>query len=314
MNYKDFYHYLVERYAGSKKLRGIWYHGTSTKYLPSILSQGLIPNPKELSWDSDKDASQVTFDRTTYGGIYVTKNLMTAYSAAWRTAKKTKGNRLIVILDLQSKSLIADEDDIVFHLRQYPESIALWYFKVLKYPTTDIDRYYQSELEKEKENWATSVMSKFIVHYDINNPRVQETLKSYLKNEGFLASLTRTVAYTNDKYLWHRSWDYRKVDSENIPPLPSKQEGESIFRSFVSKLTAMLKELTRKDTFSPKGRSLRPIRFTGSNKIICIVELIENPNEPTKLKLHYGSLPADFINQYKERFGDINNINDLIIK
>lgn len=310
MNYKDFYHHLVERYAGSKKLRGIWYHGTSTKYLPSILSQGLIPYPKERSWDTDSYASQSTIDRTTYGGIYVTKNLMTAYSAAFRTAQKTKGNRLIVMIDLQSKSLIADEDDITRYLKQYPESLALWYFKILKYGTEFEE--YKRELAKQKEKWATDVIKNLDASYNLENPKIRQILQQYLENEGFFAVVTRTVSYTSDKYNWHRNWDLRKINAENIPDLPSKQEGENAFRSFVSKLTKLLKSLVNKDSFAPKGRSLEPIRFAGSNKIICIVELVDSTS-PTKFILHYGKLPQDFITQYKERINHERDPLDLII-
>ena len=191
MKYRDFYINLFERYAGSKKLRGIWYHGTSSKYLKNILSQGLIPNPKEKSWDVDKDASLFTVDRTTYGGVYVTKNLMTAYSAAWRTAQKTKGNRLIVMIDLQSKSLIADEDDISGYIKQYPESQALWYFKIIKYGSEFQDEEYI--LEKQKEKWATDILNRLDERYEIKNPKMRQVLKQYFKNEGFEAVVMRTV-------------------------------------------------------------------------------------------------------------------------
>ena len=312
MNYKDFYSTLFERYAGSKKLRGIWYHGTSRKYLQSILSQGLIPYPKERSWDVDKDASQYTIDRTTYGGVYVTKNLLTAYSAAWRTARKTNDNRLIVILDLQSKSLIADEDNITFYLNQYPELQALWFFKVMKYGT-EFEEYIR-ELENQKEKWANDILNRLDDSYSIKSPKMRQVLKQYLKNKGFSAVITRTVAYVSDKYTWHRNWNLNKIKAEDIPALPSKEEGEFVFRSFVNKLTSVLKSITNKDTFDPKGRSLKPIRFTGSNKIICILELLEKRDEDTKIKIHYGNLPEDFINQYRERINSKFDPETYVIK
>ena len=312
MKYRDFYINLFERYAGSKKLRGIWYHGTSSKYLKNILSQGLIPNPKEKSWDVDKDTSQFTVDRTTYGGVYVTKNLMTAYSAAWRTAQKTKGNRLIVMIDLQSKSLIADEDDISGYIKQYPESQALWYFKIIKYGS-EFEECIQ-ELETEKERFANNIIDRINDSYEIKNPKIKQVLKQYLKNSGFLAAITRTVSYSDDKYAWHRNWNLNKIKAEDIPSLPSKQEGESVFRAFVNKLTNVLKSLVNKNSFAPKGRSLQPIRFVGSNKIICIIELIENREHATTFKLHYGTLPQDFINQYKERINSDKDPISLIIK
>lgn len=313
MKYRDFYINLFERYAGSKNLRGIWYHGTSSKYLKNILSQGLIPNPKEKSWDVDPDASQVTLDRTTYGGIYVTKNLMTAYGAAERTARKTNNKKLIVMIDLQSKSLISDEDDIAFYLKKYPEYQALWFFKVMKYGT-EFEEYKQ-ELETEKERFANDILNRLDDSYAIKNPKIKQVLKQYLKNSGFLATITRTVSYSADKYAWYRNWNLNKIKAEDIPSLPSKQEGESLFRLFVNKLTSVLKPRIHKDTgFAPKGRSLQPIRFAGRNKIVCIVELIESKAYDTRFKLHYGTLPQDFINQYKKFMDSNKDPISLIIK
>lgn len=291
---------ISERYAGSKKLRGIWYHGTSAKYLKSILSQGLIPDSKEKSWDRDDGASQSMPDRTTYGGVYVTRNLMTAYGAAWRVARKTNNNRLIVMIDLQSKSLIADEDNIVLNLTQYPEITALWYFKETKYPSDYLE--YRKNLADAKKEWVRNVLSKFIDLYELKNEKIKQILKKYLDDEGFEAVLTRTVSYSTDKYLWHRNWDLRNIDKNDIPALPTPAEGEAVFRKFVDKLTRLLKSLViNKNSFAPIGRSLQPIRFTGSNKIVCIIELIEKKNEADKIKLVYGALPPDFIKQYRDR-------------
>jgi hypothetical protein len=316
MNYISFYKELFERYAGSKSLRGIWYHGTSTKYLQSILSQGLIPFPKEKSWDVDPDASSDSLDRTTYGGIYVTRNLLTAYSAAWRTAKKTNGNRLVVMIDLQPKSLIADEDDVARYFTNYNTLNALFYYKIYKYGTNYTE--YLDELEKEKEKFADYVINKIKSSYDIkNNPNLILRLKELIKNEGYVAAITRIVSYyENSGYgnQWHRCWDTREIDIKDIPPLPSKEEGESLFRNFIQKFTKTLKQIATLSDFSQKGRSLQPIRFSGSNKIVCIIELIENPAEPTKIKIHYGSLPNDFIKQYKERIRSDFNPDELIVE
>src|SRR5208337_2478430 len=58
--------------------RSIWYHGSSIKNLRSILAQGLIPDPKERAWADDPESSVYTPSRESYGGIYVTQNLLTA--------------------------------------------------------------------------------------------------------------------------------------------------------------------------------------------------------------------------------------------
>jgi hypothetical protein len=307
---------INERYGGSKKIRGIWYHGTSTKYLKDILVNGLIPDPKERSWDIDPDASTSTLDRSSYGGVYVTRNLMTATGSAWRTARKTNGNRLIVILDLQPKSLIADEDDIAPFFVNYNEQNAFFYYKLLKYGSEYSD--YMRDLETEKKRFTDKVVKQISDLRDIKNQKIKDILHKLIYNEGFYATVTRIVAYSDLKPgssydMWTRCWDTRKIDVDQIPPLPEKEEGESVFRKFVNKLTVLLREIARQSGFAMTARSLEPIKFSGSNKIICVVELVEYNKSSPKFKIHYGSLPQDFIDQYKTRYNYNADIPSMIV-
>lgn len=308
---------FTERYGGSKKIRGIWYHGTSTKYLNDILTNGLIPNPKERSWDKDPDASTSTLDRSSYGGVYVTRNLMTATSSAWRTARKTDGNRLVVILDLQPKSLIADEDDIAPFFVNYNEQNAFYYYKLLKYGSEYSD--YMRDLEIEKKRFTEKVVKQISDLRDIKNQKIIDILHKLIFDEGFYATVTRIVAYSDLKPgsfsdMWTRCWDTRKIDIDQIPPLPKKEEGENVFRTFVNKLTVLLKEIARHNGFAKTARSLEPIKFSGSNKIVCVVEFVTYAKSSPKFKIHYGTLPQDFIDQYKERHHHNADIPSMIIK
>jgi len=305
MKYKNFYSFLTERYGGSEKLRGIWYHGTSTKYLSNILSQGLIVNPKEKSWDIDPDVSNVSLDRTSYGGIYVTKNLLTAFSSAYRTAKKTNGKSLIVVLDLQPKSLMADEDQFTGYFKNVISInglSALWYYKVLKYGTTYPE--YTKEMNEAREKWADEVIARIKYSYADIHPKLIERIRKLLIDEGFLATLTRSAAY-QDRYQWIRLFNRENI----VPDLPEKSEAEKILRTFIDKVTRIMKSsVVKMDSFSKTARSLEPIKFSGSNKIVCIVEeqrvVLPEHAYHTNLIVHYGDIPDDFINQYKDRVGE----------
>lgn len=303
MKYTDYYQELYERYSGSKMLRGIWYHGTSAKYLPSILSNGLIPNSKEKSWDVDNDTSINSIDRTSYGGIYVTKNLNKSTGAAWRTARKTKSNELIVIMELQSKSLIVDEDSISNYLSNYIEVNALHLYKVIKYGTEHAE--YSDYAKSAMHEWSNKFIKQMDYEYSLNDHQ-KSAIQKILTSEGFIAMLTRIVSYTSDEWIWKRHWN----NKENIPKLPPKSEGESMFRNFIDKLTKTMKFIVRKKSIFKSARSLEPIRFSGSNKIIAIIEIIDGSN---KIKLHYGKLPNEFIEQYRSEidggFSDTNIIN-----
>lgn len=307
---------LTEKVKSGRQLRGIWYHGTSSKYLKNILTQGLIPDPKEKSWNVDPDASSATLDRTTYGGVYVTKNLGTAERSAWRTSKKTNTNSLIVILDLQPKSLIADEDVVANHFVGYSESNALWFYKIIKHGTEFTQ--YKQDLDNERERFAVKTLETIKQLNNINNPKLESILKNLIKYDGFDAMVTRIAAYLDmssyyNSDMWYRNWDDRKIKRTNIPLPPAKHDGERVFRSFIDQLTRTLKSITKSsDRFAPTGRSLDPIRFTGNNKIVCILEIIPNKDSHEILKLRYGKVPQDFVDQYKNNNNSTFEIDQII--
>jgi hypothetical protein len=312
---------LSERYSGSKKLRGIWFHGTSTKYFKSIMANGLQPETKEKSWDVDPDASEITVDRSSYGGIYVTKNLLTAYSSAYRTKTKKGGNRMIVIMDLQPRSLIVDEDAIVNYLVGSRVSMinALYDYKIIKYGTEYPE--YKQYVDDAREKFANDILKNFLPIHNITNPKLIDILKKYLTSEAFDATVTRTVAYHDmsnysNQDMWYRNWDLRKIKREDIPPLPTKQQGEMVFRKCVDKLTRLLKSIVAKqddiNAYRKTARSMTPIKFSGSNKIVAIVELIEEKSTPTQVKLLYGTIPEDFVQQFREAINSEFTLDDVI--
>ena len=107
-----------KRYSGSDKARGKWFHGTSAARVPSILNHGMDPEPEKRSWAEDPDRSALSRDRSSFPGSYFTKNLMTAKSAGWRTAKNDDSNVAIVLADIQPMSMWADEDDVAHGIYQ----------------------------------------------------------------------------------------------------------------------------------------------------------------------------------------------------
>jgi len=297
MTFKEFYNLITEhkKSRGAKKLRDIWYHGTSTLYLNNILKNGLITNPEKRSWDTDPDVGFTSFDRTSYGGIYLTKNLGTSISSANRTARKSNSNSIIVICYIQPKTLLADEDDVVSGSLKISDSFQAisFLYKIYKYGT-------QYEELKEnyiisRDNWVKKQLLYFNYRLeDLLTPKLTELLKDFLENDLWNAALTRFVSYVND-YDWSREWRDTKA-----PPLPTQKEGEEKFRSSINRLTNLLKRFTITNKFITLGRSLQNISYRGSNRIICIVEMNNNGNE---LKTYYGNPPSDFLKKYHEFHG-----------
>ena len=300
---------LRERYGGSEKERGIWYHGTSMKRIPQILASGLVNLPLDKkSWNSDPYTSSQSFDRTSYGGTYVTQNLMSAIGAGGRTARNEKSSTAIISLSLQPRSLIGDEDSIasIFTNTGIMNSIHDYMCEVYDIP----DKYKKSAI-KEKEIWCDTALSRLFNGLEINDDRFKNRVRQLLFDEGYKAMLIRTISYidrslTSSEYLVYGEtyliYNDIKITADNLekvppPPIPSK--GEHILRSFIDKLTKTMKHIARHsftDSFSKTARILEPIGFSGSNRIIGIAE-----KQDYNIKIIYGKLPEDFLKQWSER-------------
>jgi len=327
MNYKDFYSELFkERYGGAKKEVGIWYHGTSTKRVPLIMSRGLSPDisPKNKSWGSDKCTDLANIDKTSYGGVYVTQNLMTSTSSAFRTARKDNTSSAIVILSLQPRTLTADEDDFASRLRDLSPNIGPSVYHSIYPYMWEIYRapIYQQKWAQEKKNeWVDRSMESLFYDFKLADPKLKEQVRQMLSDEGYKAMLTRTVSHTNKKESHTDYWEWRKAYADvhglkdygeevQIPEPPTPQEGERIFRAFIDKLTRTMKHKARHGftgSFSKTARSLQPIGFHGKNRIVAVVELVPSKTSQYSedIKIIYGELPEDFKNQWKERIGDL---------
>lgn len=317
MTFKSFFNIFSERYSKSKSHRNLWYHGTSAKYLKSILANGLIVNAGEKSWDSDPDASSSTPDRTSYGGVYVTNNFTTASSAAWRVARKTETPKVIVVMQLHPRGLVADEDSLVNRLKYFPDSVALFFYRVLTYGTPYQE--YLDSVEKSKNEWVEKFLKQ--TEYELGElpKELRERVISLLKNEGFLASVTRIVSYVTDSYMWQREWDSRKYKSEDIPPLPKSQEGEQVYRNFIDKLTRLLKMIPGKKETLSTGRSLVDIGYRGKNKIVCVLVIPDTGTVIADKKVYvaYGNVPDDVKQEISDTVGEreyVYSANKFLVK
>lgn len=334
MNFRLFY----ERYGGAEKERGIWYHGTSVDRISSIKSEGLVPEGKEKAWGSDPNRSFSTPDRSSLGGIYVTNNLMTALSAASQADRESMGHSALVVMELQPRTFIADEDDISRDLAKIPLSTGRiadsWnlssitqYFFSKKYDIKEL-----SDVEKSYEHYYDNFYKGLkISGIDIDDihPEQKKRIDEILPR-AYNAALKRAAAYAADKDSyenWQRPYDeiksYANVSIPDDPPTPpSVGESEKDFREIVDQLTRTLKNLGRTvitgDKFNSTARVMEPIGFSGSNKILAILEIIpgrkmeelygteidEDDKHDSFVRMRYGDrndLPNEFYDTWKER-------------
>ena len=248
--------------------------------------------------------------------------MSTATSSAFRTAKKY--NRAIVILSLQPRSLTADEDDFASRLMHLKSHLAgSVYHSIYPYMWEEyrVPEYHKEWAEKTKNEWCDEGIKSLFYEFKIDDPRFKDVVRKLLYNEGYKAMLTRTVSYLKKLESHSDYWEWRKAYADvnglkdygeevKIPDPPSPHEGEKIFRSFINRLTRLMKHKARHSftgSFSKTARSMEPIGFHGSNRIVCIVELVPNKTEKYLDDIHvlYGTPPQDFLNQWKERVGDV---------
>ena len=320
---------LPERYGGAAKERGIWYHGTSAKRAKKILVRGLDPDipQKERSWDKD-EPSAGSPTRESYGGIYVSRNLMSAYSAAGRTSRKDKANRAIVIMELQPRNLVSDEDDFGSRLSSIAGHLGgSVYHHIYPYmwETYGVSNSEHKEYAKDqKEKWCKNALVH--IFYDSKpDERLKNRVYEVLFSTVYKAMLARVVSYLdrtgehsyNDRYEWIRAYrdatgQYdKKEDEVKAPPPPSQQEGERMFMEAIDQLTRTMKHGLRQKFRGEframnTARSLEPIGFSGKNRIVCIAEFPPSKASQYSEDIHviYGTPPKQFVDDWEKAIGD----------
>ena len=320
---------LEERYGGAAQERGIYYHGTSSRLIPAILSQGLIPDPKVRSWDRDPNPTNaINPTRRTTFGIYVTDRLGSATQAAQRVARRDKANQAIVVMELQPRSISGQEDDVSFAVNSLGVNsqgvvssyVWPWFMEVYGDRIKHSIGYYQKEHEKQKSAWVVVAMKRILRHFkDDPHPELEERVSNLLYQEGYRLMLERTISYCSgwDKDYYEREWEHN-FGSDYPPRLPDSDKAEADWLAFTGKLTRTLKDLARpikaRDDWQNNGRLLQPVRFNGSNRIVCIVERVDAPNFHSSMQVHYGEPPQKLLDDWNETIGSLDPAMDIFHK
>lgn len=312
----------IEKVSASQPV--IMYHGTSPKNLSSIMSQGLIPDPKQRAWYTDPDASWYKPSRQSVGGIYLTDNLMTAVGSVSNGPRRERpGTAGVVIVEMQPNNMVGDEDDFssfsdltASGYNVGEQHAAQMYFDWLN--NGDAATYYNEAKQ--------SYIDKNVTFYNYlaeqsepgkpMHPELQNRLRQIL-DKGFIFALKRKCAYVDD-YTWRRAWESMRTDREAQTPVrPEKAQVEQSFLQYMDVVTrAMKASASSSHKINRTGRTLNPIRFSGQSKIVAVLE-IGNSYEQTKadgftsIKVVYPAsweeIPANakdnFIRQYESRFG-----------
>lgn len=303
----------------------IVYHGTTDALLRPILSQGLIANPTRRTWDKDDNTSFSSSSRASLKGVYVTTNLLTALSSA-RISRERRGqletnSNLIVVLAVEPKTLVGDEDGVVYALRRLPSpypgmasasehesTAARLYSTFLKLKYNEYEgedaEYRRQQDEQEFEAWRNAYAeriadqllfdSEFEVHSNL------KTRLQYILRNIFIISLARAASYV-DPGRWY--WDEWKNHQNKWP---NSQKAERDFLKAAEQITLTLKRKFQVESgVNFTARLTDNVGYTGANRIISLIRVHDVRSEGVYRTIEpvYGELPDDFIQKYKQLIG-----------
>ena len=297
---------LIDLVEGKFRKPHIMFHGTSTKFLRSILKNGIQPRPKEKTWADDEQQVQQSFSRASLEGSYWSSNLMTATSSASNTRRKVGGDDLLVIAQIAEQSAYADEDLIGYALSQSLNNTVHDMHPGIRqdfYMVLGHDLYDEP---KNKERVQTVFRDH--LHQLLGGIEKHEPNKEFF-NELLDTLVKRSIAYEFKSGMSRDLW------IKNVPDLPSISDIERHVNDLREQLTRSYRATALdRSQFSHNLRIALPVGFSGSNKILQILEIPKwrwegDGNDkklvfdPFVLRYGDGNLPSNFYNQYETRIG-----------
>lgn len=314
----------------------LYYHGTSTRFLRSILVHGLDPTQITKGVWTDKSAGTISVpSKQSFGGIYLSNNFMNAFAAASNASRdgKVGGNRLMVITAIQEKSGIPDEDDYLSISSLTAEAIGnnhehVWLSAWIQL-RANINSYSVKFLDYYK-TFERLVVNKYNIQ--ISKRQDAQKLRSIM-NAVLMATIQRKVSYYvyghdgNSEFNFYRmfdlmrailppsvsakmfpreaeNWHDYKVPSYLWPAKPAK--AEHVYQMALDKfIKATRNEGMASISHRQNIRLFTPIKFKGANRIVCLVEILPDKSQ---LIVHYGRLPTEFLEAWRQNIGDINKL------
>ena len=280
----------------------LYYHGTSASKLKSILSEGLNTE-HELAWGKDEGTDR---SRVSFGGIYVTKNLMTAIGAggqANRAFGLAYGDpRAIIMIQLENRtpSILIDEDRLpdingCINRTFNVNSNEWWYQRWVDNSFNNIDSAVEDYIRSLNLSWK------------IPNSRFTDNLKPYI------ADMIKAWARREVAIGIKHSDQYHINRMKNETPLFNPEEytldkTDSAWRAaantFMQKATRLASFST--DSYSENVRVLDPITFSGRNKIVFAAIFHKDEKYYEKVTVLFNRNPQAFEmfkKDYFERVG-----------
>lgn len=331
----------------SRRLPGatpqIFWHGTSSKNLRSILVNGFDPSKiKSGNWREDRDTNEINPSKISYGGIYYAKDMSKAESYASEICRRDKsGHPLLIAVQLQELALLPDEDTYGLH-RVFIDMIGQSEIKaaeILVYILTRANvRWYggRSSWRDFIGKFRQAIMERIkLSEEDLAKRQDKDRLLGAIDAvllascRRYLSQIQKRGGYQDAYYRIRRAIEQiapklakqlqeKTPDGENmlLPAkfkLPEPAKAEQDTAKSMDYLIKITKNYTRHSALQQEGfwknrrttRNLAPVGFRGRNKIIAILEFIDDtgwhiPDRTEKrIQIHYGKPPPEFMENYK---------------
>lgn len=301
MNFANFYNSDLLNKSSSISL----IHGTSSTFLNNILKNGLDANSKIKSYGGEKLGSIDQENNESIGGIYLTKNLITARSAAIQAVKKHSGEKMYCIVDVDLNTAVADEDNITPIIVKTIEKLL----------GSNIHNYffiYGTFVSNKNEEMKIKNLFANDIHKLLSDDN--NLLDKKLLFDVFTSYLIRILSYLKKDNK--RLDDYKDgllssqdidVDNVSFPnEIPDPKIAENNYKNNLDKLTKKYKNIVNqiKNNDMINLSVLSNIELSGKNKIISIV--IEHDSE--NIEIVYGQENSFFIKEWKSKISNKVNI------
>ena len=286
------------------------YHGTGIQNLSTILSEGLKADADKL-YDNEIEHGSIQ----TYGGAYLTDNIMTALSSAGKSSdlSDSKDTCLVTVkIEDSTPHIVLDEDN--FHSPAFaiagantydicatnwsPDNLAYFILNSLPSMIDDITNNYLQNFKK--------------MRHEDSDQRIFDALIPYAKNVIETYCYSSLAAQVNNYFQGTLEYK-KKYFEEKYPQFIGIDEATaaSEYRSAHDTLIQKSHRLTSdmESQFSANVRSMENISYRGKNKIVMVSSISEKGlkskyyTEADVLYLSDNSCLDQFINDITERLG-----------
>lgn len=305
------------RYGGAKP--EIWYHGTSVKHLRSILATGL----------HGKRKSRYTGEMEAFGGVYLTNDIGTAWSFANDFVDATPvPSALIVVTQMQPRSLILDEDFFIEYLNNsaIPRPLRVYTPEALRTYLMIQEGEIDSTIGKHWDEYVREVVKHASFYVRNNTVGFQKRLHQLAEMAfpiGLQYYITRKLSTGEWEYVdviravekfygkgqIEDLWKQQGGDYQISTFIPTFQQQMPQYRKMVDSFTKLLRSYVSK---FEKARYLGDIGYRGKNRIIGVFSYRMNrePSEKPRsgqgvvLTIHYGEIPEKALRWFNRYYNN----------